>query len=381
MPAAPRARKRARRARRCGTLRATTSGSPWRWRLIKYLGSKRRLIERIVGRVEACGGVRTVLDLFSGTSRVGHALKSRGHRVHANDHNAYAHVLARCYVAADARLWRAPAERLIAELDRLPGRPGWFTETYCVRSRYFRPENGARVDAVRERIAALALEPELEAIALTSLMEAADRVDSTVGLQMAYLKRWAARASQPLALRVPELLAGPGSASCLDAREAAEIPADLAYLDPPYNQHSYLGNYHVWESLVRWDRPEVYGVAMKRLDVRTRASAFNRRLEHARAFRDVLGALRARWLVVSFSDEGFMPLAEVRRLLAERGRVREQKIANPRHIGHKIGIHDLRGRPVGTPGPAENREHLFVVEVAATAARARRPIPARAVSR
>jgi adenine-specific DNA-methyltransferase len=338
--------------------------------VIKYLGSKRRLVERIVDHVESCAGVRSVLDLFSGTSRVGHALKARGLRVHANDHNAYAHVLGRCYVAADARRWREPAAKLIAELDRVRGRAGWFTETYCRRSRFLQPANGARVDAIRTRIARLALEPELEAVALTSLMEAADRVDSTVGLQMAYLKSWAARSHQPLRLRLPELLDGEGSASCMDAGEAAgTFEADLAYLDPPYNQHSYLGNYHVWESLVRWDRPEVYGVAMKREDVRTRPSAFNRRGQHAAALRDVLDRLRVRYLVVSFSDEGFLALDEVRAMLAGRGRVREAAVVQPRHIGHRIGIHDLRGRKVGTPGPAHNREHIFVVELGAVAAR------------
>ena len=349
--------------------------------MIKYLGSKRRLIEHIVADVESCEGVRTVLDLFSGTARVGHALKTRGYHVHANDHNAYAHVLARCYVAADGRRWRAEAERVIAELNALAPEPGWFTELYCERSRYLQPANGARVDAIRSRIAALALPHELEAIALVSLMEAADRVDSTVGLQMAYLKQWAPRSYQPLRLRLPALVDGEGGASCMDAREAAAMyAADLAYLDPPYNQHSYLGNYHVWESLVRWDKPEVYGVAMKREDVRTRGSVFNRRGQHAAAFRDVLERLRARWLVVSFSDEGFLSLDELRAMLAERGTVREVGIANTRYIGHKIGIHDLLGRKVGTPGPARNREHLFVVEtgVAAAAAARRRRVPAAA---
>ena len=213
----------------------------------------------------------------------------------------------------------------------------------------------------------------MRAIALVSLMEAADRVDSTVGLQMAYLKQWAPRSYQPLRLRVPALLDGEGSASCLDAREAAGLyEVDLAYLDPPYNQHSYLGNYHVWESLVRWDQPAVYGVAMKREDVRTRASAFNRRAEHAAAFAEVLERLRASWLVVSFSNEGFLSLDDVRVLLAARGRVRELGIAHPRHIGHKIGIHDLLGRKVGTPGRASNREHLFVVETGVAPARVQR---------
>lgn len=338
--------------------------------MIKYIGSKRRLVPRIVAAVEACDGARTVLDVFSGTSRVGHALKARAFRVHANDHNAYAYALAACYVGADARRWRARAEKLVAELDALPGRPGWFTETYCVASRYLQPANGARVDAIRSRIAELSLEPALEAIALVSLMEAADRVDSTVGLQMAYLKQWAPRSHGALRLRVPALLDGPGSASCLDAAEAAaRFEADVAYLDPPYNQHSYLGNYHVWESLVRWDRMPVYGVACKREDVRARASAFNRRATMPAALQAVIERVRARWLVVSFSDEGFLSPAELRAVLAARGRVREETVAQGRYIGHKIGIHDLAGRRVGTPGHGRNLEHLFVVDTRPAARR------------
>ena len=174
--------------------------------MIKYLGSKRVLVPRILALVAEQEGLGTALDLFSGTARVAQALKRHGLRVHANDHNAYAAVLGACYVQADRDRWQGQAERLIAELDAVAGRPGWFTDTFCVRARYFRPENGERVDAIRDRMATLGLEPELLSIALTSLMEAADRVDSTVGVQMAYLKRWAPRALQPLRLRVPELL-------------------------------------------------------------------------------------------------------------------------------------------------------------------------------
>lgn len=332
--------------------------------MIKYIGSKRLLVPRIVEAV--LGGrerARTALDLFSGTSRVGHALKREGVRVHANDHNAYAHALATCYVAADARTWRAAAEKLIAELNALPGRAGWFTETYAVRSRYLKPANAARAEAIRACIAALSLPPELEAIALTSLVEAADRVDSTVGLQMAYLKQWSARSSQPLRLRLPELLPGAGSASCLEAAEAAErFEVDVAYLDPPYNQHSYLGNYHVWETLVRGDQPEVYGVACKRTDVRERGSVFNRRASMEQAFAAVLERVRARRVVVSFSDEGFLTLPRLRELLAARGDVHEVAVEHPRYIGHRLGVYNPQGEKVGTPGAARNREHLFVVE-------------------
>jgi adenine-specific DNA-methyltransferase len=95
---------------------------------------------------------------------------------------------------------------------------------------------------------------------------------------MAYLKRWAPRASNPLQLREPSAVPGPaGTPRMGDAnRLAAELgDVELAYLDPPYNQHSYAGNYHVWETIVRNDAPGHYGVACKRLDVRERRSPYN----------------------------------------------------------------------------------------------------------
>ncbi len=158
----------------------------------------------------------------------------------------------------------------LARLDQLDGRPGYVTETFCERSRYFTPENGARIDAIRDAIASDHAGSPLEPVLLTSLIEAADRVDSTTGVQMAYLKQWAPRAHQRLTLRVPVLLAGRGRAIRGDALEVVRMVGsfDLAYIDPPYNQHRYFTNYHVWETLVAWDAPEHYGVACKRIDAR-----------------------------------------------------------------------------------------------------------------
>jgi len=331
--------------------------------MIKYIGSKRALLGHVTAAISAAlpeGG--TVCDLFSGTARVGHALKKRGFRVWSNDHNAYAHALATCYVQADRDRWQAKAGAVLAELRAVKPEAGWFTRAYCEDARFFHPDNGALIDAVRERIAALALEPELEAIALVSLMEAADRVDSTAGLQMAYMKRWAPRALKPLELRLPELLPGEGKATRADAVEiAAEVEADLVYLDPPYNQHSYLGNYHCWESLVLWDKPETYGVANKRVDVRTRKSAFNSRPGIGPALEAVIGALKAPNLVVSFNDEGYLSRDELVRMLSARGEVQVIEIARPRYVGARIGIHNPKGEKVGAVGRLRNLEYLFVV--------------------
>lgn len=337
--------------------------------MIKYLGSKRLLLPAILNAVRGVAGATSVLDLFSGTSRVGHALKAAGYRVIANDHNAYAATLARCYVQADRERVIVDATRLIAEFNALPGRAGYFTQTFCIASRFVHPANGERIDAIREAIAAKGLPPDLKAVVLTSLMEAADRVDSTVGVQMAYLKAWAPRAHAPLNLRVPDVLPraafGMGEAHQLDAFvAAARLEADIAYIDPPYNQHSYLGNYHVWESLVRWDKPPVYGVACKRTDVRERRSPFNSRPAFADAFRRLLASVRARTLIVSFSDEGFLSrdaLAAMLEEIADRDGVRVVGHDYPRYVGAKIGIHNPAGEKVGRVGRLRNTEYLFVV--------------------
>ncbi len=334
--------------------------------MIKYLGSKRLLIPSIVETIAATEG-RSVIDLFSGTSRVGHALKRGGMRVLANDHNAYAATLARCYVEADLEDVGTEAERLLTELAATPPRAGWFTETFAERARYFQPKNAARIEAIRDRIASLALPRSLESILLVSLMEAADRVDSTTGVQMAFLKAWAARASNDLALRMPAVLPrathGKGQAHELDAREAARtLSADVAYVDPPYNQHSYLGNYHVWETLVRWDEPATYGIAEKRIDVKERKSPFNRRHEIAPAIAEILETIDARVVVLSFSDEGFVTREQMEAMCARRGRVRVISHDYPRYVGARIGIYNPKGEKVGKIGKLRNTEHLFVIE-------------------
>ncbi len=346
--------------------------------MIKYLGSKRVLVPMLVdvlGRLaETSGrtaGRATVLDVFSGTARVGHALKATGTYVRANDHNAYAHTLAHCYVQADADRTAAAAARLLPELQATLPAPGWFTETYCERARYLHPKNGAKIEAIRERIDALGLEPDLRAVALVSLMEAADRVDSTTGVQMAYLKSWAPRASNELELRMPKVLPGPGAAHDLDALAfVKQHGADVAYLDPPYNQHSYLGNYHVWETLVRWDRPEVYGIACKRVDCRERTSPFNRRREIKAAMAELVEAVDARWIVVSFNNEGYISKDEMIELLARHGDVDVRALAYNRYVGAKIGIYNLRGEKVGRVGHLENVEYVFTVERRAAGRRA-----------
>lgn len=339
--------------------------------MIKYLGSKRTLLSLITSAVQSVPDVKSVFDVFSGTSRVGHALKGLGFRVIANDHNAYAHMLATCYVAADREDMLHNAKQLVKEFNRLRGKSGYFTETFCENSRFFQPQNGRRIDAIRTEIEKKGLEPELKAVMLASLMEAADRVDSTCGVQMAYLKQWAPRSYNDLELRVPDCRRrathGKGEAHRLDAADAiAQLEADVAYIDPPYNQHSYLSNYHIWETLVKWDSPEVYGRACKRIDCRERKSTFNSRRTFKSALEALVQNVRARTLIVSFSNEGHVTKSEFENILRQRGRV--ATIAHPykRYVGAQIGVYNPSGVKVGSVSHLTNVEYIYTVDIAAT---------------
>jgi adenine-specific DNA-methyltransferase len=336
--------------------------------VVKYLGSKRTLVPAIRAAVAALG-VRSACDLFAGTTRVGQALRRAGVRVHSNDLATYSEALGQAYIAADAGVDRARLRALLAHLAALPGRRGYFTETFCERARFFQPHNGMRVDAIRDEIDALDLTPVERGLLLTSLLEAADRVDSTCGLQMAYVKQWAPRSFNALELREPVPVDGPaGTVTCADALTLALHDVECVYLDPPYNQHSYFSNYHVWETLIRWDAPDHYGVACKRLDCRSTKSPFNRRREAGGALAGLIGQLEAPWLVLSCSDEGFHALDDLVGLLAARGHVRTVAIPFKRYVGAQIGIFDPAGRRVGAVSHLRNTELLFVAGPDAAAA-------------
>ena len=342
--------------------------------MIKYLGSKRRLVP-VLGDLAERAGARTAIDLFTGTTRVAQELKRRGTFTWAVDSARYSEVLARCYVATDARQVDLGALRAaLAHLDALPGRDGYFTETFCRRARYLQPDNGERVDAIRDALRDEYAGSPLFPVLLTSLLEAADRVDSTTGVQMAYLKRWSPRSHQRLTLRLPSLLTGPGAALRGDALELAPaLPqVDFAYLDPPYNQHSYYRNYHVWETLVAWDAPAHYGVACKRADCRDPAnrSPFNSRPGFRRALATVLRAVRARLLVLSYNDEAWVSLEDLVELCSTRGAVAVLAFDSKRYVGAQIGIHNPAGARVGRVRRLRNVEYLLVSGDAAEVSRA-----------
>ncbi len=379
--------------------------------MIKYIGSKRRLVPVLakIAEVAVAHGATTALDMFTGTTRVAQAFKAQGLHVTAVDSARYSHAFAQTYVEADAATTDVRAlGAAVDHLNSLPGIPGYVHEMFSRQARFFRPENAARIDAARDAIESEYAGSPLFPLLLTSLIEAADRVDSTTGLQMAYVKQWAPRSFNPLELRVPHLLEGAGRAIRGDAVELAPELGhfDVAYLDPPYNQHRYFTNYHVWETLMAWDAPEAYGVARKRVDARdpSTRSAFNSKRTMPEALASVVRSLSCDLLVVSYNDESWLAVDELDALCSQSkagcagpapfagslgagslprqqaGLAPQRAMATPRraglvpqrvmatlafdsarYVGARIGIFDPSGRKVGRVSHLKNRELLVIV--------------------
>jgi adenine-specific DNA-methyltransferase len=350
--------------------------------VIKYIGSKRRLIP-VLAEICRASGACTALDLFTGTTRVAQAFKAQGTHVTAVDSARYAHAFARTYVEADAAATDVGALRAaVTHLNGLPGKPGYVTETFSRQARFFQPHNAARIDAVRDAIDSEYAGSPLFPLLLTSLIEAADRVDSTTGVQMAYVKQWAPRSFNPLELRVPELLPGAGRAIQGDAVALTGSPGlghfDLAYLDPPYNQHRYFTNYHVWETLVAWDAPEAYGVARKRVDSRdpSTRSAFNSKRTMPDALASAVRSVDCDLLVLSYNDESWLELDELEAMcsVGRSGTGGHREVAtlsfdSTRYVGAQIGIFNPSGHKVGRVSHLSNRELLVIAGEAALVAR------------
>lgn len=333
--------------------------------MIKYLGSKRQLIPWIIATIrENFPDAKSALDLFSGTSRVGFALKQNGFLVHSNDHNLFAYHLANCYVATNKEDLPSDFPEIITHLNNLKGQPGFFTENYCIKARFFHPSNGEKIDAIRDEIDKLGVSEKIRSVLLVSLMEAADRIDSTCGIQMAYLKNFAKRAFNSLELRLPNILSSSHThhAHCLDAQKAAaEISCDITYLDPPYNQHSYRSNYHIWETLVKWDKPQTYGVVQKRLDCQEIKSDFNYKKKFKPSLEKIIHSLKSKHIILSFSDEGFITKSELESILGSVGKVSTYFVDYKRYVGAQIGIYNPKGEKVGDVKKLRNKEFLYVV--------------------
>lgn len=320
---------------------------------IKYAGSKKKLLPYILQLAQKVHP-RTVLDGFSGTTRVSQAFAQSGYTVTANDVSAWSETFATCYL-----LNEFPAshyEPLISHLNGLKPVDGWFTENYgglpedkCSKGRDglkkpWQLHNTRRLDAIRMEIDRMILKPVEKAVLLTSLIRALDEVDSTLGHFASYLGEWSPRSYKNLELKVPLLLQKNGEHS-VHRKDIfnllPEVNVDLAYFDPPYGSNNekmppsrvrYGAYYHVWTSIILNDRPQLFGKAKRRVDTSdtVSSSVFEEfrcdekgRLLAVEAIRKMLANTRASHIILSYSSGGRATASQLAEVIAENGQLLE----------------------------------------------------------
>jgi len=351
---------------------------------VKYIGSKAALVNEILSFVEAnipLGDPKTIIDVFTGTTRVAQAFRSKGWVTTTSDLSwaaeAYAHAFVLRTAVSGARI-----PNLLSQLEALPpAESGWITSNYCdvVTAaggvvKMWKPANGRKADAIREQIAAWETAGDCshhEAMILVAcLIFALDRVDSSVGVQQAYLKEWAARASNPLELTDLPFPGGPAGSHFVGNALTIPYPAaTVAYLDPPYSAHSYATYYHIWDSITRWDKPAVGLKTNRRIDRvsnsdefdESMSSSWNSKKTALESFTRLVDRLPVKYVVISYNDESLVPLEMLVDTLKAKytaDRVVVKKIPYKRNIMAQIG-NAAEAIADGAVAKTENNEVLI----------------------
>jgi adenine-specific DNA-methyltransferase len=326
---------------------------------VKYIGSKASLIGEIQGFIAEnipADTPKTFIDVFTGTTRVAQAFRAAGWTVTSSDlswaSEAYAHAFLYRTISSGARI-----PELIEKLNKVPAEIDWITRNYCDVItpqggvvKMWKPMNGRIADAIRNKIAKWEQYEEIShheaMILIACLIFALDKVDSSVGVQQAYLKTWAARASNQLDLQDLPYPSGPVGLHISGNALTNPYPASsVAYLDPPYSAHSYSTYYHIWDSITRWDKPAVGLKTNRRIDRVSSADEFDESMQSAwnskrtalDAFMKLVDRLPVKYVVISYNDESLVPLETLEAALKKKWAVRIKKIPYKRNIMAQIG--------------------------------------------
>ncbi len=329
--------------------------------LIPYIGNKRRVLNMImqaINQTHINPRQATFLDLFAGSGVVSRMAKKMGFRVLSNDWEPYAAALNQSYIACNYE----PSfnelggyDNVIAYLNALNPIEDWITRHLCPshdeyfdlnKDRLFYTRvNGQRLDAMREQIehwdSLQLITPYEKACLLAPLLFQASYTSNTSGVFKAFHQGWGGKTGTALSRILSVLELKPihfydnqranqvyQQDAIVLAKELADslIPVDIAYLDPPYNQHCYASNYHVLNSLTLWDKPllseKIQGrnKSAIRQDWRSeRRSPFNYKHEVEEAFEQLLQQVQAHYILASYSTEGLISLEALIALALSKG--------------------------------------------------------------
>jgi len=328
-----------------------------------YLGSKRKLIPFIADTIHDVVGTDlsqiTLCDIFAGTGIVGCAFKTGVQEVIANDMEVYAYILNRNYIGNHEVI--PDSQKYIDDLNQLPlVDDGFIFQNYCrgggTDRQYFSDHNGKKIDTLRQGIESLkqsdSIDDNLYYFLLASLLESADELANTTSHYTAYLKNLDSRAQKTLVLEPAPFEVNDNTHRVFNENANTlikQVSGDILYLDPPYNNRQYGGDYHLLNTIAIYDNFVPNGKTGRRNYQR---SAWGSRRKVEKEFDDLLANAQFKYIFLSYSNEGMMSPKTIESIMSKYGRY---SVAATEHKRFKSSA--------GTHKATKTMEYLHILEL------------------
>ncbi|AEB13610.1 DNA adenine methylase [Treponema succinifaciens] len=337
---------------------------------MRYIGNKENILENIYTILQANNvSGKTFFDFFAGTTNVGRFFKSKNYQVSSSDILYLSYCLQKAYIENNSEpkfekllkilpepnnknLFSTPLETVSNYLNSLDGVEGFIFQNYTPAGTkelqqprmYFIDENGKKIDAIRQQIENwkndnLISESEYYVL-LTSLIETIGFYSNIAGVYAAFHKHWDFRALRPLELRTIQFVDNgkenkvynDDSMNLLD-----KINVDILYLDPPYNERQYAPNYHILETIAKYDEPKLRGVTGMR-DYSSQKSRFCNPTTALEDLNKIAKEAKYNFLVLSYNSEGIMPSEKILDTLKQYGTVKLEQFEYARFKSNNNGL-------------------------------------------
>ena len=322
--------------------------------LLTYIGNKRTLlgpIGTVAERVRRRVGRQKlrVLDGFAGSGVVSRYFKAHASYLASNDLEEYAAVVANCFLTNFSGVDWPSLGRTIEALNRAVAGvdfpPGFIEELYAPRDEdhitpadrvFYTRENARRIDNYRRLIGG---EPRaLRDLLLAPLLSAASVHANTAGVFKGFYKdratglgRFGGSGADALSRIRGRIELAPPILSRFECdyevfqEEANSVvrrvpKLDLAYFDPPYNQHPYGSNYFMLNLIARYERPESLS-AVSGIPTNWQRSGYNVRSQSLPLLIDLISTVDASFVALSYNNEGFVSQSDLLAALSRLGRV------------------------------------------------------------
>jgi len=319
---------------------------------MNYIGSKLSLLRFLDESIEKVAGksCRVFCDLFAGTGIVGTHFKKKGYQVIANDIQYYSFVLNKQYIENHRPLKFKKLEEILPQLKEvsienrkttvceylssLKGVKGFIYKNYCVggtkgkeyERQYFSDENGKKCDAIRMKIEEWENNKSINNneyyFLLATLIETIDKYANTASVYGAYLKKLKKTAQKNIVLKPAELIINDKEHKVFNediGQLIQKIEGDILYLDPPYNQRQYATNYHLLETVAKYDNPKIHGKTGLR-NYESQKSVYCSRTKVKTAFKNLITNAKVKYIFLSYNNEGLMTANDIKEIMSMRGK-------------------------------------------------------------